>query len=105
MLSSGVSSNHFISYYLDEIGKGVPKEIRLSEMLVFPLKEKLKDKRKVEVDQKKIEISGWTSDNVVLDDWIEDMDKAAWVGSVELLNYQKMANNDAGFKLIILLAE
>lgn len=105
VLSSGVSSNHFISYYLDEIGKGVPKEIRLSEMYVFPLKEKLKDKRKVEVDQKKIEISGWTSDNVVLDDWIEDMDKAAWVGSVELLNYQKMANNDAGFKLIILLAE
>lgn len=105
VVNSGVSSNHFIAFYLDEIGKSVPKQIRLSEMVVFPLKEKLKDKRKVEVDQKKIEVSGWTSDNVILDDWIEDMDKAAWVQSIELLNYQKMANNDAGFKLIILLAE
>src|SRR5690606_10658990 len=71
LLTSGVAANHFVSFYLDKIGESVPKEIRLSEMIVFPLKEKLKDKRKVDVDQKKIEISGWTSDNVVLDDWIE----------------------------------
>lgn len=105
LTTSGVASNQFVSFYLDKIGESVPREIRLSEMIVFPLKEKLKDKRKVEISQEKIEISGWTSDNVILDDWIEKLDKAAWIKSIELLNYQKTPASEAEFRIIILLNE
>lgn len=105
VLSSGVSTTHFVSFYLDEIGKSVPKNIRLSELYAFPLVEKLKEKRKVEIDKTKIEITGWTDNNVVLDDWIETIDRNDWVKSVELMNYQKLANNESSFKLIIFLAQ
>lgn len=105
VLSSGVSTTNFISYYLDEIGKSVPNSIRLSELHVFPLTEKLKEKRKVEIDKTKIEITGWTNNNVILDDWIETIDRNDWVRSVELMNYQKLANDESSFKLIIFLEE
>ncbi len=105
VLSSGVSTTHFISFYLDEIGKSVPKNIRLSALYAFPLAEKLKEKRKVEIDKTKIEITGWTNNNVVLDDWIEDLDRNDWVKSVELMNYQKLVNNESSFKLIIFLVQ
>lgn len=105
VLSAGVSITHFISFYLDEIGKSVPKNIRLSELYAFPLAEKLKEKRKVEIDKTKIEITGWTDNNVILDDWIETIDRNEWVKSVELMNYQKLANDESSFKLIIFLAQ
>lgn len=105
VLSSGVSTTHFVSFYLDEIGKSVPKNIRLSELYAFPLVEKLKEKRKVEIEKTKIEITGWTDNNVILDDWIESIDRNDWVKSVELMNYQKLANNESSFKLIIFLAQ
>lgn len=105
VVNSGVVTTNFISFYLDEIGKDVPKDIRLSEMYVFPVKEKLKEKRKVEIDQTKIEILGWTKSNIVLDDWIERLNRQDWVKSVELLNYQKLANDESSFKMILFLAE
>ena len=74
-------------------------------MSVFPLTENLKEKRKVEIDQSKIQISGWTSSNVVLDDWIETINREEWVKSVELINYQKINDKDALFNLIISMAK
>ena len=105
VLNSGVVTNNFISFYLDEIGKAVPKDIRLSEMYVFPVIEKLKEKRKVEIDQSKIEILGWTKSNTVLDDWIESIDRQDWVKSVELMNYQKLSNDESSFKMIVFLEQ
>jgi Tfp pilus assembly protein PilN len=103
-VNSNTSTPFFVSYFLDEIGKSVPEKIRLSEMYVFPLVQKLKEKRKVEVDKSRIEISGWTKDNTVLDDWIETLDRREWVKSVELVNYHQN-DDEAEFKIIIFLAE
>lgn len=103
--NSGSISKNYIAYYLDELGVSVPKDIRLGEMNVFPLTENLKEKRKVEIDQSKIQISGWTSSNVVLDDWIETINREEWVKSVELINYQKINDKDALFNLTISMAK
>ncbi len=101
-MNSNTNTTYFISYYLDEIGKSVPNKIRLSEMYVFPLSQKLKEKRKVELDKTRIEISGWTNDNIILDDWIEKLDRQDWIKSVELIHYHK-SNDEAEFKVIIFL--
>jgi Tfp pilus assembly protein PilN len=98
---SGVTSSLFLSYYLDEIGQTVPKEIQLQEMKLFPLDGKIKNKQKVEVKQEQIIIEGTTLGNETLDNWIEEMDRFEWVRSVELLNYHEGENNRAEFKLLI----
>jgi Tfp pilus assembly protein PilN len=103
VMSAGVTSNHFLAFYMDEIGKSVPKNIRLSEMKVFPVAGKLKNKQKVEVEKDQISIIGVTKGNVVLDDWIEAMNRFDWVQSVELLNYLKDGEDIAEFELIMTL--
>jgi Tfp pilus assembly protein PilN len=101
--SSGANATEFIAFYLDKTGESVPKAINLVEMYVFPLAEKLKQKHKVEINQEKIEILGNTASSEVLDDWIEKLNRFDWVKSVELMNYQKIENAQAEFKIIITL--
>lgn len=101
--SAGVNSKKFLSYYLDEIGKSVPKEITLSELALFPVQGKLKNKQRVELDQERITILGVTRDNEILDDWMEKMNRFDWIIRVELLNYLKGADNLAEFELIIII--
>lgn len=101
VLNAGVTSSKFLAFYLDEIGSEVPKAITLKSLQVFPLTEKLKDKQKVEVDQHLIDLTGVTQNNEVLDDWIERMDRFAWVDGIELKNYLKNESGSADFKLEI----
>ncbi|MDX2362475.1 MAG: hypothetical protein QNK23_16830 [Crocinitomicaceae bacterium] len=103
VLSAGVNSSRFLSLYLDEIGASVPKQINLIEMNLFPIIGKLKDKRKVEIDQNSIVITGSTIGNETLDDWMEQMDRFEWVAAIELINYQKDENDRADFTLTISL--
>ncbi len=103
--TSGVSQNEFISFFIDKIGASVPKSVILREMYVFPLAENLKEKRKVEIRQDAIEIIGFTPNSQTLDDWMEKMNRFAWLKSVELLNYLKSTDSKAEFKLLISLAK
>lgn len=103
--NAGVNASSFLSFYMDKIGESVPKSITLSDMTVFPVVGKLKEKQRVEVDQQHIWIAGITKDNEILDDWIEKMDRFGWVKSVELLNYLKSTEDWAEFELQITLDE
>ena len=103
--SAGVNASSFLSYYMDEIGSSVPKSITLSDMTIFPVVGKLKEKQRIEVDQQRIWIAGITKDNEILDNWIEKMDRFGWVKSIELLNYLKSTEKWAEFELQITLSE
>lgn len=103
--NAGVNASSFLSFYMDKIGESVPKSITLSDMTVFPVVGKLKEKQRVEVDQQHIWIAGITKDNEILDDWIERMDRFSWLKSVELLNYLKSTDDWAEFELQITLDE
>lgn len=105
VVTSGINSTEFISFYMDKIGASVPKSIVLKEMGIFPLKEKMKERKKLEIEQQSIGITGYTSGSESLDDWMEKINRFSWVKSVELLNYLKTENANAEFKLLITLAE
>jgi len=100
IINAGVNSTKFLSFYLNEIGKTVPSEIQLVDLDLFPLTGKLKNKRKIEVNQHKIIIQGITQGNIVMDDWMERMDRFDWVESIELINY--MNNNEDGNSIFTL---
>ncbi len=103
ILNSGINSKAFLSFYADAIAKTCPGNIVLNEISIFPLKERLKEKRKVEIDQTLIEVLGTCSSSSSLDNWMERMNRFSWVERVELLNYSKTSENLAEFKFIILL--
>ncbi len=103
--TSGFTGNNFISYYLDKIGQSVPNSITLTTMDVFPLVEKLKEKQKVSVDTKKVQLSGLTASSVVLDDWIEKMNRFSWVKTIEVVNYSKISDAQAEFDLLLTLSK
>lgn len=99
--SSGINSASFVSYYLNEIGKSVPNSISLFSLNEFPLKQRLKQKQKVEIEQEIIEIMGETPSSPVLDDWMEYLNRYEWINRVELLNYSKTASGKSMFHLQI----
>ena len=101
--NSGFLGNNYISFYLDKIGKSVPTMIDLDQLYVFPLEEKLKEKRKVTVQANRVEINGITANNAILDDWIEKLNRFEWVERVELLHYMNEADNKAVFKILVIL--
>ncbi len=103
VMSAGVTSTRFLTYYLDEIGRTVPEKINLQELEMFPVEGKMKNKRKVEIDETAIRISGNTAGNEILDDWIERMDRFEWVKGIELINYMKTEGNRSDFILTITL--
>ena len=101
--NAGVNSKRFLTFYLDEIGNSVPAEITLSDLSLFPVQGKLKNKQRVELDQERISIVGSTKGNEVLDDWMEKMNRFDWVVRVELLNYLRGADEMAEFELIMII--
>jgi len=105
IVSAGVNSSKFLSYYLDKIGLTVPKNIQLSQLDLFPLVGKLKNKNKIEVDKSGILIEGTTKDNVILDNWIEVLDRFEWVESIQLHNYTKHTDQRSDFKISISLQQ
>lgn len=99
VFNAGVNSSKFLAFYLDEIGRTVPGKIYLTDLELFPLESKLKNKHKVEVKKKNIRISGNTPENTILDDWIERMNRFAWIKAIQLLNYSKTEHGNADFML------
>ncbi|MGV3610293.1 MAG: hypothetical protein ACO1N0_05060 [Fluviicola sp.] len=99
--NSGMQSHNLLSYYADEVGASVPKEIQFTEMELFPLTQQLKPKHKVETDNSKIIIQGITLNSKVLDDWMEDLEQKEWVQSVEVINYSRLDDRNSIFHIII----
>lgn len=103
--NSGMQSGNLLSYYADEVGVTVSKDIQFTEMELFPLVQQLKPKHKVETDNSKIIIKGITINSKVLDDWMEDLEKKEWVQSVEVINYSRLDDLNSIFHIIIHIQE
>jgi hypothetical protein len=103
--NSGMQSGNLLSYYADEIGGTVPKDIQFTEMELFPLVQQLKPKHKVETDNSKIIIHGITLNSKILDDWMEDLEKKEWIKSVEVINYSRLDDRNSIFHIMIHIRE
>ncbi len=102
--NSGVFQKHFITFYLDKIIGTVPGTISIQEANLFPTKEALKEKRKIEFDNQSLTILGTTPTSEILEEWMQKMNRFSWVKSVELINYLK-DNQEASFNLLITFQE
>lgn len=87
--TSGILNYRFISFYLDQLGKTISKDIRLTELTVFPLKNQLKQKKRPEFSQSNILISGLAISSTSLENWLKKVDRLQWVNKSEILNFSK----------------
>lgn len=101
--SAGVTSKHFISHYLNEIGKSIPSSIRLTSLDLFPVEGKIKDKEKVVINGNVILIEGTTQISTFLDDWMRILNNLDWVSKVELTSYIKKEEEQGFFTLMLKL--
>lgn len=99
--NSGVQSQRYVSFYLDEIGSSVPKSVELTQLETFPLIEPLKPKRKVEINTQQILISGISDNSKILDDWMELLGAKKWASGVELINYVRLSGQRATFNILV----
>jgi hypothetical protein len=102
--NSGVFQKYFLTFYLDKLIGTVPTTISLQESSLFPVKEALKEKQKVEIDNHTLTLIGTTPTSEILEEWMNKMNRFSWVKSVELINYLK-ENKEASFKLLITFQE
>lgn len=90
--TSGILNYRFISFYLDQLGETISKDIRLTELTVFPLKKQLKQKKRPEFAQSNILISGLSISSTSLENWLKKVDRLEWMGKSEILNFSKKSD-------------
>ncbi len=103
--NAGIFTPRFNAYYLDQIGLTVPKNVVLTQLELYPLDGKLKQKQKINVFRDLINVEGTTPSNSELDKWISALDRKDWVKTVEVMNYIKNDSLPAEFNLQITIKE
>lgn len=91
--TSGVLTKKYISFYLVEIAKSVPKEVVFNQLTVKPVKKEIKDKHKIEIDNQLILVNGISKSSSHLSDWISDLKKIDWINKVEIVDYEYAGGN------------
>jgi hypothetical protein len=85
---TGWKNSPHLSFYADRIGASIPREIRLSKLEVFPVRQKSKGEHKiVEIENKTILVTGLCTRPTVLNEWVVHMKMLKWVNEVTLEDY------------------
>ncbi|MEE9363941.1 MAG: hypothetical protein V3U92_15175 [Cellulophaga sp.] len=99
---SGLNDSNFLSYYISEITKEVPAEINLSELYIFPVKNKIKPGQRIEFNNDLLEIAGSASTNLSFTNWIKVLRGSPWVTNIEIVDFTRDGATNA-FKIKLTL--
>lgn len=107
MLNTNINQGTRTSYYADQIGNSLPKEINLTNLTIFPIKGKKNDYDKQELvkfEKEQIRISGQCKSSLIYNQWIKDLQHLDWVKSADHLDYKDVNNKLGQFELKITIA-
>lgn len=99
------SKNSKTSFYLDEIAKGLPKSIWLSDMRFQPLLFPVRNDKPIEFNSGSLEISGIINDKIAFTVWSDNLEMQKWVNKVEIIDYEYISSSSANFTVNIVLNE
>ena len=97
----GLFSEKFLSFYVYDLSKSVPSEIILNEISVNPINKEIKNREKVEISAKKIEISGTTLSEEAFNFWLKNIKELNWLQKLEIVNLKKDKKNNTYFTISI----
>lgn len=89
LLDSGLNDAHFISFYVNELTKDIPKKINLDQLDVFPVTKKIKNQQRIEFLSSQITILGTAESNSVFSEWIQNLKKMDWIQNIEITDFEK----------------
>jgi len=92
---SGIANNRFLSFYVWSMLKVLPKQIQLSALNVFPLKQKIEKGKQVNFINDLIEVKGKISKNIYLSNWIRDLKSYDWISNIEIVDFRKEKGSNA----------
>jgi Tfp pilus assembly protein PilN len=97
----GLFSEKFLSFYVYDLSKSIPSEIILNEISVNPINKEIKNREKVEISAKKIEISGTTLSEEAFNFWLKNIKELNWLQKLEIVNLKKDKKNNTYFTISI----
>lgn len=77
------------SFYADRVAETLPNRRSLTNMVLYPLQDKLKDGEEVHFDKGSIVIEGEMQSSQDMNAWINSLQRFEWVDKVELDAFQK----------------
>ena len=90
--SSGLLNRNFLSYYLMELGNSVPKDITFDNIVIRPLKNEIKQRKKIEFQEHIVLLNGKSRTSNILSKWIEEIEQFEWLEKVDILDYNYVKN-------------
>ena len=84
-------------FYSDQIGKTVPSDIRLTELVLHPVDEAEQERnRRLVFVPGLIRVEGISQEPLALNRWVAELEGLSWVGSIQEVAYQKLRRESGG---------
>ncbi|WP_300570371.1 hypothetical protein [Flavobacterium sp.] len=98
---SGSLSNKFLSFYAYELTKGIPGNVSLNELNVFPASKEIKAEKKINFEFNTIRVKGETFNETSLNNWMEKARELSWIKNFEIISLKKDKKNKTLFEVKI----
>lgn len=100
--NSSLGSKRELSFYIAKIAEGLPENVLLEKLEVFPAKKPINPNEKIQIEPNVIEIEGITPSNSSVTQWVELLNSYDWIKKVEVSSYA-FVKNEYVFKLNLYL--
>ncbi len=100
---AGFLNPNYLSFYLNEIGKKVPKEIIIDRISILPIKKNINSNEQIIISDQKIKISGKTYNNNSFNEFLNSLKYFKWVKKIRIISYENNEKSKSYFKLLIYL--
>lgn len=101
---AGFLNPNFLSFYINEIGNILPKDINLKELIIFPINSNnITQNKQIEINDRKILILGSTLSNSSFNLLLEKLRSKKWVNKIEIIHFEDDKKNKSNYKLEISL--
>jgi Tfp pilus assembly protein PilN len=89
------------TWYLNELGKSVPRELQLTAINYQPLSKSIQKNKEIDVTTNIIVVKGISKDNNSFSNWISKLELKDWINDVVVISYGRGKKNIAEFELTI----
>jgi hypothetical protein len=97
---TGLLSGKFITSYPYQLIAAIPENIRLAKLDVFPVGES-KPNKKMALDSKEIFIAGAVKEELVFNNWLNQLKRIPWIQHFEIISFRKDKNELSQFEIKI----
>lgn len=98
-------SNSKSTYYLDELANNLPATVLLDGIQYQPLTKQVRESKPITLAENTILVFGVSNDDGQFSNWLENLERLDWIGSVETTDYDFMTDESSNFSLKITLNE